>query len=192
MDHLRRYALLVFLLVGTLGCSLTAAPATPTATVEALPTVASSDTPPFTATVEASDTPPPSETPDAFLQSLPAPFANLNGVSQYFNPVGQPAESWNGLPIMPQATAGQEFKPGAVYGFKAPATIAQGVSFYQGKLPALGFSLNGGLATGSGGSGAQAEHDSFLEYFKGAQILIIYIASYDSDPGTIMVVISRE
>ncbi len=199
MAHFRRYALLVFLLIGVLACSLVGAPATPMATVEASPTVGATDTPAFTATVEASNTPAPTEaaspskTPDTLSQSMPMPFTNLMGVSQYFNPVGQPVATWNGIPIMPQATAGQEFILGQVYSFKAAATIAQGVSFYQAKIPALGFSLNGsGPGTGSAGTGSNAQHNSSFEFYKGTQILLIYINSYDSDPNTIFVVISTQ
>ena len=200
MTPLRKVALLVVLVIGSLACSLLTAPATPTVSVQASPTTGPSDTPAPTATLEASntatsaptDTAAPSDTPNPASQSLPIPFVNLMGVSQYFNPVGQPAQAWNGIPIMPQATAGQEFKPGAVYSFKAAATIAQGVSFYKGKLASLGYSLNGEPGSGSSGTGANAIHNSFLDGFKGSQILLIYIASYDSDPGTIIVVFSTQ
>jgi hypothetical protein len=114
------------------------------------------------------------------------------GISQYFKPVGGPVQSWNGIPIMPQATAGQEFKPGAVYSFKAPATISQGVSFYKAKISALGFKFNGDTITGSAGTGSNALHNSVLNTYKGAQILLIYIAAYDSDTGHIIVVISTQ
>ena len=124
---------------------------------------------------------------------MPQPFANLANISQYFNPVGQPVPNWNGIPIMPEATAGQEFKPGQLYSFKATATIAQAVSFYQAKLPALGYtSFMPGPATGSAGTGPNAIHNSFLYMLKGTNILLIYIASYDSDPSHVSVVISTQ
>jgi hypothetical protein len=181
--------------MGVLACSLVSASATPTATVEVLPTIAATDT----VTVQASDTPAPtttaspSKTPDALSQSMPMPFTNMMGVSQYFNPVGQPVAAWNGIPIMPQATAGQEFIPGQVYGFKASSTIAQAVSFYEAKIPALGFTLNGaGPGSGSSGTGSNKQHNGSFEFYKGTQILLIYIDSYDSDPNTIFVVISTQ
>ena len=198
MDHLRRYVLLVFLLFGALACSLTSAPAAPTATVQVFPTTGPSETPASTATVQALDTPAPTETaspsdtPDPLLQLMPMPILNLMSISQYFNPVGQPAQTWNGIPIMPEATAGQEFKPGAVYSFKAAATIAQGVSFYRAKISALGFFLNGEPATGSAGTGSNAMHNSVLNCYKGSQVLLIYLTSYDSDTGHIIVVISTQ
>ena len=198
MAHLRKVALLVVLLIGTLACSLTAAPASPTASLHASPTARSSDTPAFTATVQASNTPAPtgtaqpSETPNPLSLLVPPPFMNLMGISKYFNPVGQPVQTWNGNTIMPQATAGQEFIPGAVYSFKATAAISQGVSFYKAKISALGFSLNGEPMTGSAGTGGNALHNSVLNCYKGSQILLIYIASYDNDTGHIFVVISTQ
>jgi hypothetical protein len=198
MSQLQRVTFLGLLLTGALACSVTAAPVSPTASLQASPTTSSSDTPVLPATAQASDTPAltepasPSETPDAQSPSLPLPFANLSGISQYYNPVGQPVSTWNGIPIMPQATAGQEFKPGAVYSFKATAVISQAVSFYQGKMSPLGYSINGGPGTGSAGTGSNALHNSFLYYFKGSQIILIYILSYDNDSGHIIVVISTQ
>ena len=199
MAPLRKFVALSVLLIFTLACGLIAAPATPTASPQASPTPASSDTPAFTPTIPATDTPAstdtpsPSDTPNPLSQLMPAPFTNLmGGISQFFNPVGQPVQTWNGIPIMPQAAAGQEFKPGEIYSFKAAATVAQGESFYQAKISALGFSLNGGPATGSAGTGSNAQHNSFLYFYKGSRILLISITSFDSDPNTIIVVISTQ
>ena len=199
MTSLRKYAILIILLTGVLACSLVAAPATPTVAVPASPTMGPTEPPASTATIAASDTPAateaasPSDTPDAQSGSLPVPFSNLMNVSQYFNPVGQPVQDWNGVPIMPQATAGQEFKPGAVYSFKATATIEQAASFYQEKMPALGYtSFMAGPATGSSGTGGNAMHNSFLYFTKSSQILLLYIASYDTDSGHVSVVISTQ
>jgi hypothetical protein len=202
MAHLRKVALLVVLSIGMLACSLIAGPASPTASVPASPITGPSDTPASTSTVQVSNThapsgaptgaASPSETPNPDLQSVPIPFANLMGIRQYFNPVGIPVQTWNGIPIMPQATTGQEFKPGAVYSFKAAAAIAQGVSFYKGKISALGYSLNGEPATGSAGTGSNALHNSVIYCYKGSQILLIYIAAFDNDTGHIIVVISTQ
>ncbi len=126
-------------------------------------------------------------------QGNTGPFANLGGISQYFNPVGQPATNWNGVPIMPSATAGQEWTAQGVYSFKAPGKIADAVSFYQMKMPTLGYtSFMPGASTGSAGTGSDAIHNSVLMYTKDNQLLLIYIASYDSDPSHISVVMSTQ
>lgn len=206
MSYLRRFGILLVLWIATLACGLFSRPVTPTAIAPASPTVQSSaatNTPAPTSTVEAtaqpSDTPAPTlaaaatDTPNAQSLGL-APFANLEGgVAQYFDPVGQPVQTWNGIPIMPQATAGQEFKPGVVYSFKAGATRGDAANFYQSKLPALGFtSLMAGPATGSSGSGSNTMKENFLWYIKGTQTIIFYIASYDSDPAHVIVVIAAQ
>ena len=203
MDNLRRYALLLVLLVAVLACGLITAPATSTPSPlpemrSPSPTTALTDTPSFTATLPATDTPAPTDTPAASetpnpLAGLPLPFMNLGGgLQEYLNPVGQPVQTWNGIPIMPEATAGQEYKPGQVYGFKAAATLAQGVKFYVSKISALGYSLNGGPGSGFGGTGASKMHDSFLDFYKGTKILLVSLTSFDSDPNTIIVVISTQ
>ena len=197
MTSLRKIAVLMVLCISGLACSLMTAPASPTASPEASPTASYADTP--TAAAEASDTPAPAETisptdtPNPLSLSMPMPFMNLNGVSQYFNPAGQPAQTWNDIPIMPEATAGQEFKTGAVYSFKATASIAQAVSFYSAKIPQMGFSsFMAGPGTGSAGTGSNAMHNSFLYYIKGSQVLLFYITSFDTNPGQVIVVISTQ
>ncbi len=196
MSPIRRYVLLAFVLIAGFACSLISKPASPTATVNIPSPVPPSITPAII-TGQASDTPAasagpvPSDTPNPMSELLPAPFMNLQGgAALYLNPVGQPAQTWNGLPIMPEATAGQEYQSGAVYSFKASATIAQAVSFYSSKMPGLGFTAYSAPGTGSSGTGSNAMHNSFLYYYKGTQIILIYITSYDSDPGTVIVVIS--
>ena len=199
MSSAYRLVIAMALLIVTLACGLIRKSEPSTAAIQPSPAPAASDTPLPTAAVEATSTAvpteaaAPSDTPPADSGSMPAPFANLSNVSQYFNPVGQPVPSWNGIPIMPEAIAGQEFKPGQLYSFKAAATIAQAVDFYQAKLPALGYtSFMPGPATGSAGTGANAIHNSFLYMLKGSQMLLIYIASYDSDPSHVSVVISTQ
>lgn len=198
MSHLRKVAVLVVLSIGALACSLTAAPAAPTAEVQASPTSLPSDTPAPSAAAQASDTPAPadtaaaSDTPNPLSQFMPAPFMNMMNASQYLNPVGQPVQAWDDIPVMPQAIAGQEFVPGAVYSFKAAGDISKALAFYQSKMPALGFSLNGGPGTGSAGTGSNALHNSFLDFYKGSQILLVYVVSYDADPGHVIVVLSTQ
>ena len=196
MAPLRKYLFLAFLLIGALACSLTTPPALPTAIPQPFPTNASTEAPAAATSAEASATPAPNETaassdtPNPLSQLMPMPFTNMMNASQYLNPVGPPAKSWNGIPIMPEAIAGQEFKPGAVYSFKATATIPQAVSFYKTQMAPLGFSLNGGPGTGSAGTGANAVHNSFMNYYKGSQLLLIYFTSYDNDASHVIVVLS--
>ncbi len=71
------------------------------------------------------------------LQALPSEMPDFEG---YFNPQGTPVSDWKGIPIMPQATAGQEFADTATYSFKADASIKEVQDFYNAQLVELGWS----------------------------------------------------
>ena len=108
----------------------------------------------------------------------------LANISQYFHPAGTPAQSWNGVPIMPQATAGQEFNP-YVYSYTATATLEQARQFYASKAADLG--LPGVSGTGSGGTGNGAFHNVvFL-----SRPLTIDATAFDNDSTHVVVVISK-
>lgn len=186
----------------------TAAPlATPVDAAAAL-TLASvpSDTalPAFTATAEpiASDTAVPAlattaapdsatNTPNAALPSnnpttlaMLGPLVDLMNISQYYNPVGTPLQSWHGIPIMSQATAGQEFKAD-IYSYKATATLSEAVKYYGAKAASLGLPPNPG--TGYGGTGSAAYHNTTFFSYK----VTVVITSLDSDPLQVIVVITK-
>ncbi len=69
--------------------------------------------------------------------------SQLNGfsknlLSQCPNPSDTPMQNWQGVPVMPQATAGQVVQTlvGPYYCFRAPVTAAEADSFYKEKLTA--------------------------------------------------------
>jgi hypothetical protein len=57
-------------------------------------------------------------------------------LSQCPNPSDPPRQDWVGIPVMPQATAGQVVQTliGSYYCFRAPVTIADVEAFYKAKL----------------------------------------------------------
>ncbi len=112
------------------------------------------------------------------------PMALLNGIRQYFNPVGTPLNSWHDVPIMPQATAGQEFNAD-IYSFVAPVAMNVADRFYGSKSASLNWTCI--RSTGSSGSGSQAAHRITLL----CTPLIIVINSLDSDPNQTIVVIGK-
>lgn len=65
----------------------------------------------------------------------PATFA-----PSVLDPVGTVAQEWKGIPILPQATAGQEFPEKNSYSFKANVTMEDVKAFYNEKLSSLGWS----------------------------------------------------
>ncbi len=70
------------------------------------------------------------------LAALPTQFSQFGN---YFDPQGTPVAEWNGIPIMPQATAGQEFDP-SNYSFKFTGTVQEAVDFYGDALGKAGWS----------------------------------------------------
>jgi hypothetical protein len=86
------------------------------------------------------------------IQTLQALPSSMPDVGQYLNPTGAPVSQWNNIPIMPQATAGQEFNKNT-YSYKASGIAETDVqTFYNDKLKALGwtspFSAQGGTQGG--------------------------------------------
>ena len=80
------------------------------------------------------------------LQALPSAAPTFQALASalpdfgsYFNPQGTPVETWKDIPIMPQATVGQEFTDTTTYSFKADVTAQEVTDFYSEKLAALGW-----------------------------------------------------
>ena len=81
------------------------------------------------------------------LQALPSAAPTFQALASalpdfgnYFNPEGTPVEIWRDIPIMSQATAGQEFTDTNTYSFKAAVTAEEVQDFYNEKLTGLGWS----------------------------------------------------
>src|SRR5215216_2978422 len=81
------------------------------------------------------------------LQALPSAIPTLEAlassmpdIGNMLDPQGIPVQEWRGIPVMPQATAGQEFSENNTYSFKANITAKDVQDFYNQKLTALGWS----------------------------------------------------
>lgn len=92
-----------------------------------------------------------SQIPVETLEALPSVMPDIQG---YFNPQGTPVSEWNGIPVMPQATAGQEFTDTHTYSFKVDATVKEAQDFYKTQLADLGWSSFFNMP-GSDSGGAQ-------------------------------------
>lgn len=140
------------------GTAQSIATAIPIQTLQALPSAIASVIP--AETLEAL----PSAAPT--FQALATDFGNM------LNPQGTPVQEWNGIPIMPQATAGQEFTGQKTYSFKAPVTTKDVQDFYNQKLADLGwkqpFSLPGGAEGG------------IMAFQKDSSVLTVTITSSDN------------
>ena len=74
------------------------------------------------------------------IETLGALPTQLSQFGNFFDPQGTPAAEWNGIPIMPQATAGQEFDT-ANYSFRYSGTVKEASDFYSADaLGAVGWS----------------------------------------------------
>ena len=83
----------------------------------------------------------PLETLQSLATSMPvSTLEALPDIGEMFNPQGTPVTEWNGIPIMPQATAGQEFADANTYSFKVVATTQEVKDYYDTQLPGLGWS----------------------------------------------------
>lgn len=209
MSGVYRYSLPVILVSMLAACESMSQVVPPTETA-----ILPSNSPAYTATALPSDTlvptdtemvsntPAPTETPApqtatwvAFVAAqtqmvgtAAAQFgsmAHLSGFSIFYaNPVGTPLQSWHDVPIMLEATAGQEFQSD-IYSYKATVTLQKATGFYSSQANSLDWSCM--QATGTGGIGDQAEHDA--EFVCGS--FTIVITSFDNDPAHVLVVINK-
>lgn len=91
-----------------------------------------------------------SEIPVETLQALPSAAPTFEAIASslpdfgnMFDPQGTPVSEWNGIPIMTQATAGQDFPDTKTYSFKVDATVKEANDFYEQELPKLGWDTSG-------------------------------------------------
>jgi len=118
-------------------------------------------------TAEAFASSMPVETIEAFttevpLQTLEALPSLIPDVGNYFNPTGTPVDQWNDIPIMPEATVGEEFSE-STYSYTVPATATEVKAFYEQKMEELGWTSSFSLpVTDEGGILLYQKEDDFV------------------------------
>ncbi len=158
MSRVSKILLFMFVIVFALACNFVTQPLNEAQ--EAVETARSLATAMPIETLQSFATAMPVETLEAIPSEMPD-FENLA------DPQGEPLEEWNGIPIMPAATAGAESS--GIYSFKADASVEEVVEYYQVLLPELGWTkLFSVPDTGSG---------AFLTYEKGENVITITVAS---------------
>lgn len=109
-----------------------------------------------------------SQIPVETLEALPSVIPEIEN---FFDPQGTPVSEWNGIPIMSQATAGQEFNE-KTYSFRADVKVQEVYDFYNEKLPGLGWSQSMSMpVTDAGG---------LLAFSKDESVLTITVTSVDN------------
>lgn len=131
MSRLSKYILLLTVIVFILACNTVTQPVRDAQ--EAVETVQSFATAMPLETIQSFATNMPVETIQAVSSALPN-FGNL------FDPQGEPVAEWKSIPIMPQATAGQEHDANN-YSFKFTGTVKDASDFYNNNtMSGLGWS----------------------------------------------------
>ena len=116
------------------------------------------------------------------IQTLEALPSAIPDVGNYFDPTGKPVDEWNGIPVMPQATAGEEFGE-STYGFTVPASVTDVQAFYTQKMEELGWTSAFSLpVTDEGG---------ILLFQNGDKLLTISITPDQNDPNSVDVILQK-
>lgn len=93
-----------------------------------------------------------------------------------FDPQSPPLSEWKGIPIMPQASAGEESD--GMYVFKTGATSQEIQDFYNTQLPSLGWETTVSLPL---------EGTAILLYSKGNQVLSVTIMPTEGEETIVMI-----
>jgi hypothetical protein len=171
MSRTFRFTLLSILVLFTFACGLISNPLNQAkglaSTAEAIATAH----PVSVSTIEAL----PSSMPLSTLEALPS---SMPEVGQYLNPTGKPVSNWNDIPIMSQATAGQQFDQNT-YSFKVNATATDVQTYYNAQLKPLGWSSS--FSAQGGGQGG------LMLLTKDSHVLSITIGSSNGNEVVVLI-----
>ena len=116
------------------------------------------------------------------VQTIEALPSAIPDVSKYFNPTGTPVDEWNGIPIMSQATAGEEFGEDT-YSYTAPVTASDVQDFYNQKMEELGWTSSFSLPV--------SDEGGFLFYQKDEDFVTITITPDQGDSNSVDVILQK-
>jgi hypothetical protein len=127
-----------------------------------------------------------SQIPVETFQALPSAAPTLEAlasalpdIGNFFDPQGTPVSEWNGVPVMSQATAGQEFPEAKTYSFKVDATLKEAQDYYAAELEKLGWSTFFNMPADANGSVQVFQKDN--------SVLTVTIADTN---GTVVVILT--
>ena len=147
MSRLSKLLLSLILVVFVLACNFITQP------IEDVQDLAS--------TAESIATSLPIETLQSLPSELPTDLPDFEEFN-YFDPEGTPLSEWNGVPIMPQATTGEEFNE-YTYSFKVNATVQEASEYYKTELVSLGWTSTFDIPVeGEGGIMLYSKESEFL------------------------------
>ncbi len=115
-----------------------------------------------------------SQVSPATSQALQTTVSNFGDL---FNPQGTPVEVWRDIPIMPQATAGEESDANN-YSFKTDATLQEAQDYYKAQLKDLGWNETFSMPADANGA--------IMLFSKDSSILTITLASIEGSTVVIL------
>jgi hypothetical protein len=96
----------------------------------------------------------------SMVPSLEAFATNMPDIQGMINPQGTPVSEWKGIPVMSQATAGEENTDSTTYSYKADATVKEAQDFYGTELKNLGWTTFLNVPSDANGSIQIFQNDS--------------------------------
>ena len=173
MSRLSKLLLVSILALFILACGLVSNPVSDVKNVASTAEAFASEMP--METVQALTTALPMDTLEALPSAIP-------DVESYLNPTGTPVDQWNGIPIMPQATVGEEFSE-STYSYTVPASATDVGTFYTQEMENLGWTPSFSLpVTDEGG---------ILLFQNESNLLIITITPDQNDPNSVDVIFQK-
>lgn len=116
------------------------------------------------------------------VQTFEALPSAIPDVGKYFNPNGAPVDQWNGIPVMPQATAGEEFGE-STYSFTVPVTATDVQQFYKQQMQTLGWTSPFGFQV--------SEEGGIMFFQKESDFVTITIAPDQDDENSVDVILQK-
>ena len=116
------------------------------------------------------------------IQTIEALPSMLPEVGNYFNPTGTPIDEWNGIPVMPAATVGEEFGE-STYSYTVPATATDVQDFYNQKMEDLGWSSPFGFQA--------SEEGGIMIFQNGSDFVTITIVPDQDNSNSVDVLIQK-
>lgn len=113
------------------------------------------------------------------FEALPSAIPDFDG---YFDPSGTPTDQWNGIPVMPQATAGEEFGE-STYSYTVPVPASDVQSFYDQKMEELGWTSSFSLPI--------SEEGGILLFQRDSEFITITIVRDQSDSNSVDVLLQK-
>jgi len=177
MSRQSKFLLIFVLLVFVLACNMVTQPIKDVQDVAGTAEALATSMPNLASTVESAATNMPE-----LASTIEAAGTSLPDIGQMMDPQGTPVTEWNGIPIMSQATAGQEFVDAKSYSFKANVTVQEVQDYYNAELVKLGWSSTFSLPGDSQGA--------VLLFSKDSSALTMTISSSDGETVVLLTFVS--